>query len=256
MPGENALNTEFAAFLDNFRASVLIDALQARQDVQSLTSPNLTLFNGQEAYIAVTNVQPYVASLQAVVASGVVGYNPQIGQALDGILFGVQATVSADRRYVTLTLQPTLFRNNGFTTFQVTGNQDVGGGVGGGGGGGGVGGDDGAGAGGGGGFFGIDGGDSPASFLQLPNQEVITVRTTVSVPDGGTLLLGGQTITGEVTRTSGVPILSKVPFLERLFTNTATAKDEQVLLILVRPKIIIQREVEQENFPLLSIAGD
>jgi hypothetical protein len=30
------------------------------------------------------------------------------------------------------------------------------------------------------------------------------------------------------------------------------AKDEQVLLILVKPTIIIQREIEQTQFPLLS----
>jgi general secretion pathway protein D len=82
--------------------------------------------------------------------------------------------------------------------------------------------------------------------------DTTTLATTVSVPDGGTLLLGGQTLAGEIERESGVPILSKIPFLKRLFTNTGTAKDEQVLLILVKPTIIIQREREQEQFPLSS----
>ena len=30
------------------------------------------------------------------------------------------------------------------------------------------------------------------------------------------------------------------------------AKDEQILLILVKPTIIIQKEVEQKQFPLLN----
>jgi type II secretory pathway component GspD/PulD (secretin) len=47
---------------------------------------------------------------------------------------------------------------------------------------------------------------------------------------------------------SGVPALSKVPFLKRLFTNSSMAKDEQVLLILVKPTIVIQREQEQDQF--------
>jgi type II secretory pathway component GspD/PulD (secretin) len=47
-------------------------------------------------------------------------------------------------------------------------------------------------------------------------------------------------------------VLSKIPFLKRLFTNRSTAKDEQILLILVKPTIIIQREAEQKQFPLLS----
>ena len=37
-----------------------------------------------------------------------------------------------------------------------------------------------------------------------------------------------------------------------MFTNRSTAKDELVLLILVKPTIIIQKEVEQKQFPLLS----
>ena len=78
------------------------------------------------------------------------------------------------------------------------------------------------------------------------------MNTTVSVPDGGTLLLGGQTLAGEVEREAGVPVLSKIPFLKRLFTNRSFAKDEQILLILVKPTIVIQREQEQKQFPMLS----
>ena len=59
------------------------------------------------------------------------------------------------------------------------------------------------------------------------------VKTTVSVPDGGTLLLGGQTVAGEIEKEEGVPVLSKIPFLSRLFTNRSQAKDEQILLILL-----------------------
>jgi general secretion pathway protein D len=77
----------------------------------------------------------------------------------------------------------------------------------------------------------------------------------VSVPDGGTLLLGGQTISGEVEREAGVPVLSKVPFLKRLFTNRSISRDQRVLLILVKPTIIIQREVEAESFPTLNVSN-
>jgi type II secretory pathway component GspD/PulD (secretin) len=64
-------------------------------------------------------------------------------------------------------------------------------------------------------------------------------------------------LAGEVEKEMGVPVLSKIPFLKRLFTNRSMAKDENVLLILVKPTIIIQREQEQKQFPLLSsqVAG-
>jgi type II secretory pathway component GspD/PulD (secretin) len=89
-------------------------------------------------------------------------------------------------------------------------------------------------------------------IIQEPVTQITQVATSVSVPDGGTLLLGGQTIAGETELEAGVPVLSKIPFLKRLFTNKSTAKDEQVLLILVKPTIIIQRELEEKQFPMLS----
>ena len=46
-----------------------------------------------------------------------------------------------------------------------------------------------------------------------------------------------------------MPVLSKVPILNRFFTNTSKVKDERTLLILVKPTIIIQSEEEELLFP-------
>ena len=54
---------------------------------------------------------------------------------------------------------------------------------------------------------------------------------------------------GETELEAGVPVLSKIPVLNRLFTNTSLSKDERTLLILVKPSIIIQREEEDTRFP-------
>ena len=78
------------------------------------------------------------------------------------------------------------------------------------------------------------------------------IKTTVSVPDGGTLLIGGQKWAGEIEVEAGVPILSKIPILKRLYSSRTLVKDEQVLLILVKPQIIIQQESEQRAFPSLA----
>ena len=88
--------------------------------------------------------------------------------------------------------------------------------------------------------------------MQLPLIQITQINTTVSVPDGGTLLLGGQTQAAEISKELGVPVLSKIPFLKRLFTNTSQAKDEQILLILVKPTIILSQEAEAKRFPMLS----
>ena len=78
------------------------------------------------------------------------------------------------------------------------------------------------------------------------------IRTTVSVPDKGTALLGGQRLVQEFETEVGVPMMSKVPYLNRFFTNRVTDKEERSLLILLRPEIIIQQENEDILFPGLS----
>jgi type II secretory pathway component GspD/PulD (secretin) len=235
-------------YLDNFGVQFLLRATQAAQSTTLLTAPRLTLFNGQRAYVAVTRVTAYVSDLEPVVAQNAVAFNPTVALFPSGVVLDVQATVSADRKYVTLTLRPTLTTllqllpftfqtaeaanaGGGGTTQPVTGGNT--------------------------GIISVGGTNPAAGTIQTPIFQLTQVRTTVSVPDGGTLLLGGQTLAGEVEREAGVPVLSKIPFLKRLFTNRSMAKDEQVLLILVKPTIVISREQEQRQFPLLSnrIAG-
>jgi general secretion pathway protein D len=154
-----------------------------------------------------------------------------------GVLLDVQATVSSDRKYVTLTLRPQLATLIDLLPFTFQSDQQANGGTT---------------VPTGGIIIGTGGTNNASGTIQQPILQITEVRTTVSVPDGGTLLLGGQTLAGEIEREAGVPVLSKIPFLKRLFTNRSMAKDEQVLLILVKPTIVIQREQEQRQFPLLS----
>jgi type II secretory pathway component GspD/PulD (secretin) len=87
--------------------------------------------------------------------------------------------------------------------------------------------------------------------VQLPETETSSLMTRVSVPDGGTLLLGGQKITAMVEKEAGVPVLSKIPLIGRLFSNRSTVKDQKILLILVKPTILLQEEREAEAIAAL-----
>jgi general secretion pathway protein D len=81
---------------------------------------------------------------------------------------------------------------------------------------------------------------------ELPETEMSQVMTRVSVPDGATLLLGGQKVTAEVEREAGVPVMAKLPIIGRLFSNRSKIKDQKILLILVKPTIILQEERDAE----------
>jgi len=95
----------------------------------------------------------------------------------------------------------------------------------------------------------LDGGiqTSPVAFTQFFQQPVfntVTVATTVAVPDGGTVLLGGLKRLSEGRNEFGPPVLSKIPYLDRLFRNVGYGREVQNLMMMVTPRVIINEEEE------------
>jgi type II secretory pathway component GspD/PulD (secretin) len=99
-----------------------------------------------------------------------------------------------------------------------------------------------------------DGREMTTSF-ELPLTETTDINTRVLIPDQGTVILGGLTLTSEKEIEAGVPILSKIPILGRFFSNRSEVKDKQILLILVKPTIVLKDEVEQRAVAALEGAG-
>jgi general secretion pathway protein D len=226
----------FGNILDNFQVNFVLTASQASTNSGLVHAPRVTLWDGQGAVMVQETNIPYVSSLNASVAAGAAITTPVIANATDGVSLTIdRAVVTADHKFVTLDLQPSLDEFGGFQTFAfqiaptiTTGTTNTGG-------------------------LTSSVGSIPATqVIQEPIETVTTVSTRVTVPDGGTLLLGGLTINGETEEEAGVPVLSKIPFLKRLSTSTSHAKDDQILLILVKPTIIIDREIEARTFPTLS----
>ncbi len=208
----------FGSILDNIQVDFLIRATQANARTSLLTAPKLVLTNGQRSWVAVVTSHAFVSQLQPVVQGGAAAQAPQTQQVNEGAVLDVQATVSSDRRYVTMTLRPGVGRLNALETFQFAGANL----------------------------------ESGAGFIQLPSVTRQVLNTTVNVPDGGTLLIGGQKLATEIEVEAGVPVLSKIPILKRLYSSRSMVKDEQVLLILIKPKIIIPTEQERNAFPTFS----
>lgn len=204
----------FGSFLDNIQVDFLIRATQADSRTSVLTAPRLVVFNGASAWIAVTIQQNFISSLQPVVAQQAVAQAPITGTIDAGASLFVRASVTADKRYVMMILTPGVTRLLDLQTFQFSG-----------------------------------GTGALQAFVQLPTLSSQRIQTMVSVPDGGTLLLGGQKLASETEVEAGVPILSKIPVLKRLYSSRSMVKDEQILLILIKPKILIHSEQEELAFP-------
>lgn len=84
--------------------------------------------------------------------------------------------------------------------------------------------------------------DSISGSTVIDNNSIPTintryVKTSVTVPNNSTLVLGGliQQSTNKVK--SGIPFLSNIPLLGVLFSNTTKEKIRQELVILVRPVV-------------------
>ena len=82
--------------------------------------------------------------------------------------------------------------------------------------------------------------------VQLPQFSFTSVSTTVSVPDGGTILLGGIKRLSEGRNERGLPVASKLPYINRLFRNVGIGRTTESLMMMVTPRIIIQEEEEEK----------
>jgi type II secretion system protein D len=62
--------------------------------------------------------------------------------------------------------------------------------------------------------------------------------TTVTVPNGRTVVLGGLISEETITDTRGVPVISQVPLLGRLFRNDVDSQERRELMIFIQPNVI------------------
>lgn len=77
--------------------------------------------------------------------------------------------------------------------------------------------------------------------VQLPTVRNFSVQTAVSVPDGGAVSLGGISRSAEGRVSRGIPGLSGRPF-----RNDAIGRSTNTGRATVTPRIIIQRELEED----------
>ncbi len=231
-----AISTFGFAILSDIEAFFLIEASQGDTRTNILNAPKVTLLNGQQGIVVDSSFVPFVISVIPVVGEFAAAQQPVIVVLSEGTMMTVQAVVSDDRRYVRLTLVPFFSQIGDVDTFTFEGSttsssssgstdED----------------DDGN-------NESSDGANetiTSGTTVQLPTFEVISVSTTVSVPDGGTVLLGGIKRLSEGRSEFGVPILSKVPYIDRLFRNVGIGRSTDSLMMMVTPRIIIQEEEEE-----------
>jgi general secretion pathway protein D len=209
-------------WLEPFQINVIIRAVQERSDVRQLTAPVVTAHNGQRVFVSVITQRAYIADYNLV--SGGTGFaiievaDPEVQTFQEGVILDVDPVISHDKKYVTLDVKPTLATliNGIISTIKI----------------------------------------SLGSFTNVAFQVPIGVPeialqqafTSVTVPNGGTVLLGGFKSLNEAKYTSFFPILGQIPILENLFRRRATLQEERSLVILLSVRIVDLRGEEDRKF--------
>jgi len=212
----------YGSILDDLQVSFLLRMTQGRTDAQTMTAPKATVLSGESASFSITDYGYFalpVNSFRTVVptwpAGAVDEIQPSYPQMFTtGTYLTITPIIMPDKKNVLLNIQAMLSELLRMRTLNSPGVT-------------------------------ADGEVYELPYA-VPETETSNIMTRVSVPDGGTLLLGGQKITAEIEKEVGVPILSKIPVIGAAFGNRSKVRDSRILIILVKPTVILQEEREKE----------
>jgi type II secretory pathway component GspD/PulD (secretin) len=226
----------YGSILDDLQVAFLLRATQAHRDSKALTAPIASVLSGESAsfniqrlfYLALPPIQgggvTTTGAATGTTTSTGTSNVPQYMPVPSGSNLSITPVITHDKKNVLLNIITLQTDFLGIRTSKLEYPA----------------------------VSGTTGGSQVVTYdVQLPETETSSLMTRVSVPDGGTLLLGGQKITTTMEKEAGIPILSKIPVVGRLFSNRSTVKDHKILLILVKPTIILQEEREAEAIAAL-----
>jgi len=209
--------------MDPLAATFLVRAAQAHKDAKSLTAPKVTVLSGEAAVFRTQRTIRFALPPDVGTTATTFGAGGTTSQSIQqnfneirtGIILNVTPTIAPDRKHVLLNIETEKTGLIEFTKDLIE-------------------------------IPNLETNEILEQEIRLPQTEISRVQTRVSVPDGGTLLLGGQKIMAEAETEAGSPILNKIPIIGRLFGSRSKIKDHQILLILVKPTIILQEEKDAE----------
>ncbi len=84
----------------------------------------------------------------------------------------------------------------------------------------------------------IQGAGTNGGDLTVPRISTREILTTATVPAGQTVVLGGLIVGKQQESKSGIPLLSDIPYLGRLFSTVADSNDRSELMVFIQPSIV------------------
>jgi len=213
----NAGGITFQALLiDDTNVNVLLRAVSKYQTQNIVDAPSLTLRSGQRGNVQVLTTRTYVRDYEPEIAQAAVIAQPELANVKDGIVLDVRPVASSDRRFITMEIRPMLAVLVPDETGAAIRQEQIS----------------------------LATAASDTVIVELPELEIQRLRTTATIPDGGTLLLAGLKRTVDEDMQTGTPFLSDIPFLKFFFERQGEFKSARKLLILIKARIIAPEERE------------
>lgn len=196
-------------YLNDIQLEMILRAVSKSERVELVTSPRISVHNTARGNLSVVNHVAYVQDFNVEIAQAASIADPIVNVVQDGVVLDVRPVISADRRFITLELRPTIAQLKRPIREVVTtlGSQN-------------------------------------SVTIQLPEVEYQRVRTSIPMPDGGTVLLGGLKVSDKQDKSSGVPLLNKIPLVSFFFSRQGKYVSNRKLLILLKANIVIPQESE------------
>ncbi|HEV3084624.1 MAG TPA: hypothetical protein VGY66_32980 [Gemmataceae bacterium] len=217
-----AASSKFA-FLNDRQVGKFMQVLQENRQTSVMQAPKLTVFNGMESRFRIAESQFFVTGGRSMEAGGQHVFVPENKPILYGFEVALRPAVSADRRFVKLSLsaaetsisQVDLFPVTTFITPVFEG--------------------------------GAVGQPIPfTQFIQQPKLTNLSLHKSFCVPDGGTILLSGWKPL-RAPSTEEKPLFVQV--LDTLCPPPASVKETETVLVMVTPRIIVnENDLERLGF--------
>lgn len=202
-------------YINDIQMELILRAVSKSERIQLVSNPRILISNTGRSNLTVLNQVSYVKDFDVEIAQAASIADPIVDVIQDGVILDVRPVVSADRRFIMLELRPTIAELKRPIRQQTTTL-----------------------------------GSQASVTIELPELEIQRIRTSIPMPDGATVMLGGLKISDSRDFRSGVPIVNKIPLISALFERKGKYVARKKLMVLLRADIVIPSESEPTDAQL------
>jgi type IV pilus assembly protein PilQ len=220
--GEGFTGT-FTGILTDPQFQAVLHALEIKSDARTLSAPKVIAVNNRPAYIRIGRDLAYVSDVnieRETFGSGetreeLLIRDPVVETLETGYELKATPSVGANRRDINLKLRPEItelirFREISQSVVNTNTNSTA-------------------------------ETEMPFGGIEFPELARSLIETEVVVQSGETVVMGGLMRQREQDDSRGIPIISSLPFIGKLFTRTSVNREQENLLVFVTATLISKR---------------